>query len=262
MTASANLIGRPPLQSAGAAALAHPAYLGTFHKTGSRMMRRILQDFCASAELKLWLSPPAYWARGEGREPAAGWDICFENHSRFLHSDAPRRPNSRAAIVIRDPRDVIISGAHYHVWSDEEWLHNPRPDLDGVTYHTAINALSSERERMLFELNHAGRNTIGQMLAAQTDDPSVRVFKYEDLVSADRNAVFWEMFAFLGAPERFKEPLETAIRENTLEKQTGRDRHIRSGAPEQWRSVFDDELQDAFLKVFPRALERLGYPPF
>ena len=33
--------------------------------------------------------------------------------------------------MIRDPRDVIVSGYFYHQWTDEPWANEPRPELGG-----------------------------------------------------------------------------------------------------------------------------------
>jgi hypothetical protein len=45
--------------------------------------------------------------------------------------------------VIRDPRDVIVSGANYHCKADEPWLHIPEKRFGGLTYHQKINSLTS-----------------------------------------------------------------------------------------------------------------------
>lgn len=260
--ANARARPRPSLPPKGPAArrwnsaLAHPAYVGTFHKTGTIMMHRVLTQLCATMNWR-------FWSYSHAPEPQDGWEIAFEDHARFVYPGALVRQDFRAAIIVRDPRDVVISGAHYHVWSEEPWLHKPRPGLGGRTYQEAIGALESERERLVFEMKHCALNTVSQMLHVPWDHPHIARVRYEDLVGPDAESHYRALFVHLGVPDDVMDSALDVARRNFLSsKRTQSDRHVRSGRPEEWREVYDADLTATFRAILGDAPEQLGYPPF
>ena len=96
--------------------------VGTHHKTGTIWMQQVFKALSAALDVpKL-----SMWKRAVKRLPAEGrvlgtnWDSAFPTELMaredvlFLH-------------IIRDPRDVLLSGARYHETapaSKEDWLHD------------------------------------------------------------------------------------------------------------------------------------------
>lgn len=230
--------------------------VGTHHKTGTYWLDAIFRDVAARHGLVFFF--------GEQAELPDRWDVFFQNHSRFdlaALSSGDARP-VRGVHLIRDPRDVIVSGCFYHQVSDEPWLLEPSPHLDGRSYREAITALSDPGDRLMFELEHTGRVTLDEMLAWPYGRPGFRELRYESLVH-DRSLVrFRSLFRFLGFPEAAMPGLLAAAwRHSLFSGRVPRSTHVRSGAVGQWRRHFEARHRRRFLELFGDALVRLGYEP-
>ncbi|QYU70815.1 hypothetical protein J4558_12185 [Leptolyngbya sp. 15MV] len=227
--------------------------IGTFHKTGSVLMARLWRDGCKALGLRFW---PMH--AGNRAEPAA-WDVCFEDHSRFP-PEALAKPH-RGALVIRDPRDIIISGAHYHTHSTEGWLHRPKPAFGGLTYQQKINSLPTPEARLLFEMRQVAARTFRDIDAAMRRHPDFHVARFEELVSDPAMRGYRAMFTALGFEGAAQEALRAAARRHSLF--TGRvenPEHVRSGRPGEWRTGFSERVMRAFMEAHGDLPQRWGYP--
>ena len=65
--------------------------------------------------------------------------------------------------MVRDPRDMVISGYFYHKWTTERWVRMPgrmdgkdwgRSDWKGWTYHDILNSVDQE-EGLAIEIHRA-----------------------------------------------------------------------------------------------------------
>ena len=184
--------------------------------------------------------------------------ILLDWNAEFGDVDLP--PRIRGIHLIRDPRDVVVSGAKYHTWSTERWLHEPRDEFGGLSYQEKINRCASADERQLFELDYKAKDTIERMLAF-SDRGVFRTVKYESLIRDD-NMIDWHaILVFLGfrGPELIV-ALEEVYRKSLFGGFDPRSRrHIHDGAVEQWKSSMSLAVQAAFRARFPDALQRLGY---
>ena len=168
----------------------------------------------------------------------------------------------RGALVIRDPRDVVVSGAHYHARSNEPWLHRPRDAFGGRTYQEALLALPDMEARLVFELRQTGGRTIAEMLAARERYPGFAMVRFEDLVTDHELKAFRALFAHLGFPEAAMDRLlAVAERNSVFSGRVKPSLHVRSARPAQWRSEFTPAVLQAVMQRFPDAPERLGYRP-
>jgi hypothetical protein len=229
-------------------------FIGSFHKSGSVLMADIWTRAAERLDLKLW---PMH--DQSVREPDH-WDVCFHWQSDF--GDAPAGVKHKGILVIRDPRDVIISGAHYHCKAAESWLHTPDERLGGMTYQQKINSLPSTEDRLLFELEHAGGETVQEMLAAIKKYPSFRIVKFENLITDYDLMEFHKLFSFLGfrgadIPALLSIAFENSIFSGNVPKSG----HVRSGRPGQWKTDFSPRVLAAFEAAFGDAPRRLGYEP-
>lgn len=230
--------------------LPFPVLIGTHHKTGTMWMERIFLEIARVFGLDLFA--------GAAEDAPARSEIFLEHHSRFPAErlDAPHR----GIHVIRDPRDVIVSGAFYHVKSDEGWLHVPREDLGGRTYAEAISGLERREDRILFEMEHAGGDTIRDMLAWDYGRPEFLEIRYEDLIVDEDLVLFHRIFTHLGFPGDWIPSLLAIARDFSLfSGKIRRSVHIRSGKQKQWAERFRDLHRRRFLELFGDALVRLGY---
>jgi hypothetical protein len=229
--------------------------VGTFHKTGTMLMLGIMRRISNRLGRPMWVR--------NGKVPAQPWDIWFDAHSVF---DGPARDAvHRAAVVIRDPRDVVISGAFYHAGpagaaSGDAWVDLPSPKFGGLTYKQAIQAQPDDEARLLFEMDNMAARTLARMADCAKPRPEVMLVRFEHLVTDTELHAFRAMFEWLGLAGRELEVALAAAREASIFSGNVRSAHVRSGQPEQWRQHFTPALHAAFRQRFGDIAERLGYP--
>ncbi len=194
--------------------------------------------------------------RGPTTDPTAA--IIHDDHSAF--SPALLSGDVFGIHVRRDPRDLLVSAAHYHKRAEEPQLLTPRPDLDGRSYRDHVNALETFEEVLLFEITHsAGRNVRDMVEWDYASSPLAEV-RYEDLVSPRG------VETMADAIERW--PIRSADRTLVLRafehfsalRGAHRDhRHVRDPRSGQWTEHFTPAVQKAFDDAFPGAVSLLGY---
>jgi Sulfotransferase domain len=173
------------------------------------------------------------------------------------------RGDARALHVVRDPRDVLISSMHYHCRAPEKWLDRAEETLGGRSYREALSALASERARLLFEMEHATARNVAAMLGWNRADPKSLETRYETLMHDHDGVLFAAIARHLGFADDAVETCRSVFWEHALCGGSAhlkqRLAHVRSGAVEQWRSVFDRTLGQAFAGRFGDTLIQLGY---
>lgn len=229
----------------GIGQLSLPVLVGLHHKTGTRWMRYIFKTLAATL-----------------RQQGARDLIRVSVHSQFSEQELAR--DFRGFHMIRDPRDVVISGLHYHKKSDEKWLHVPQEEFGGLTYQQKLNSLPSHDEQFFFELNNCAKATISAMAAWRYDDPRFYEARYEDMVNDVKALKFTQALMFLG----FHGPL--MLQGTQLFLATGLfpgkpipegHSHIRNGQAQQWRTDFRRRQGEQFVELLGDCLIRLGYEP-
>jgi len=235
-----------------------PRLIGTYHKAGTVWMRDLFRRYAKKADFPYWDVQ-----RGELADNIER-GIYFQQHmafdgSYFQHS-------FRGLRMIRDPRDIIISGAHYHAKSTEGWLHQPRDDMGGGTYQQRITALDQVADRYRFEMQHVGRETIMSMcqggLSGEMREMLDRRFlsiRYEDLIMDYSGKAFLPAIKWLGLHRKTAIKAYQFVHIDNPEK--GDNAHIRSGRVAQWRDKFDRKLAQEFADQFQGVLEELDYEP-
>jgi hypothetical protein len=239
--------------------------VGTHQKTGTIWMQQVFKALSAALDLPKF----SMWKRAVKRLPSEGrvlgtnWDSAFpqalldRNDVLFLH-------------IIRDPRDVLLSGARYHETASakkEDWLHEPRADFDGLTYQQKLLSVADPEERILFEMEHKHAETLQQMLDWDYANPNSIEWRYEDLI-ADTDCTL-----FRGALTRFglsPEGVEAGVKafwDNSLfggmadpsQRKAAVASHVSSGAARQWPEKMTRRVAKAYCDRFGDALITLGY---
>jgi Sulfotransferase domain len=223
------------------------------HKAGTSWFHHVL------SAVARWYGLRYEMCTQEELSPAA--DVFFEDHSRINRSTLSPY---RGAHLIRDPRDIVVSGYFYHLWTTEEWVHTVKPEFGNRSYLEHLNSLSQE-EGLLVEMKRFADDDLPDMVEWDYHDPNFIEVRYEDLI-ADWTSEFRRTFRHYGfTPKAIEKSLRLA-QPFSFENQAGRKigevqakSHLRSGRAGQWMDVFGDRHRRLGKELLGAALIRLGY---
>lgn len=240
--------------------------VGTHHKTGTLWMRWVFRKLAGELGLP-FLTGTGLRALGDlpedRRAVLCNWSSKFS--ARLLDRD-----DVRVLHMIRDPRDVLLSGMAFHRRAGPEheaFLHRPRADLGGRTYQEHLNALPDISARLLFEMRETHAQTLAQMLAWDYGRDNSAEATYEVLIRDFRGHVFSEILHFLGF-SRSEVRLGTEIflkhslfgdMQHALENPRQFDVHIASGLPARWKTELPRDVAEVYAAEYGPALVTLGY---
>lgn len=193
---------------------------------------------------------PAFLVNWHGWFPRAIWD---NPAARFFH-------------VIRDLRDILLSGWQYHQTAGpkgEKFLHTERADLGGKTYQEALNGIADKDAQILFEMREKHAVTVQEMLDWPYDDPRQITLGYEDLMQDHECSLFKSALRHLGFDHVAVEQGAKAFWNKSLfggqSKEQARQGHVQSGAISRWAKELPYAVGVAYEHEYGAALKRLGY---
>ena len=210
--------------------------------------------------------------------PPAGPRVYVDDHSKIDLSELTQP--YRGSHMIRDPRDMVVSGYHYHLWTDEPWANTkisefgpdisnywpllPVNDISHLSYKEYLNSLDRE-DGLMAEIQRASSVDIRDVMTWNYEDENILNFKYEDIMQ-DEEGTFRKIFSFYGFKEEAVSYCTRKAMEFSFSRQTENDdgkvnekTHLRSGKLEQWRTEFSDSHKDYFKKLHGQDLIELGY---
>jgi hypothetical protein len=231
----------------------------TFHKCGSQWVRDVLTDPeivalngipMERAGVNLFVEP---WP---AQNPGTFIGPIYNASSKLW--SANRGSEDRAIIVLRDPRDRLVS-----------WVIS-------MAYSHGLDPFTLEIFRELFvELDAQKRLLLGLYELRRVSDLLYSWANYEstgqdyittyEKLSMDELGEFRRIVTFLGwnIPES---TLAAVVHRHSFFERSGRERghtnihsHFRRGVPGDWRNHFDRGLGRAFEMLFPNLLLELGY---
>ena len=245
-------------------------FVGTHHKTGTMWMFNIFQTFAERAGLPvLNFSEHCRSLDLAGKrcdQLLVGYGLAFDgivlaDHAEGFRTAASLLPDERKRMfhVVRDPRDIAISAANYHVRSDEPWLHVPRADFGGMTYQERITSYDALEDRVLFEVEHSTAATVHE-IRSLLGVPGIEIFRYEDFMQAPET--FRKLFEFCGFHQDYYQLFELAVKEHSFfgEASAESSDHASDGRIEQWREKLSPATKKAIEAAFGDVISRLGYP--
>ena len=263
-TAPVIQIFRHPFDNNGKKLIIHCSH----HKAGTRWFSAILRSIAKYYGLSFTNSIDSFLHNNT--------DIFMENHSRVDFSLLTS--NYRASHIIRDPRDIVISSYHYHLWTKESWAHIPMKSLSEnmkikwsdlplnefghLTYQQYLNTLTEE-EGLLAEMKRT--SAISEMHNWNYENKNCIELKYESLIKNEEKH-FRNVFEHYGFN---KDAINTALKfvtQHSFKNRsgrklgvTGKESHFRSGLAEQWKDTYSDRLKTHFKKRYGDTLIKLGY---
>ena len=170
----------------------------------------------------------------------------------------------RASHMVRDPRDIVVSGYHYHLWTKERWVHIPMEEYGGKTYQEYLNELD-QAEGIATEIRRQSGIMFKGMAAWDYAQPEFLELRYEEVI-ADEETWFTRLFRHYGFTEAAIAESVSIARAFSFSKITGRKigeqqqgDHLRSGRHGQWRDEFTPEHIALFKELTGDLVVRLGY---
>lgn len=182
---------------------------------------------------------------------------CFGGYRLFPESPMPLVETARAVLLVRDPRDAVVS--LYYSARDS----HPVPDAEGAV-----------RERILTRREHARRTSIdqwvienhGAVIEAMTGyvaqsfqtRPNVAIYRYEDIIFRKR-AWIGDMLAWYGweVPETVVADVVTKF--DVIPKKADPGKHIRQVHPGNHRSELKPATVERLNAGFEHLLRIFGY---
>ncbi len=244
--------------------------VGTHHKTGTHWLRHIFRIFCEKSGKQFVFFPKVAREAGLTDENAKiifftglcaiGYDVFFEEHCIGFKTAAEKLGEDRFKCfhIVRDPRDIMISGANYHLNAKEEWLLQPDEAFAGKTYQEKINEYISLDDRVLFEAEHCGLATVKE-IAQTLMVPNIQTFRYEDLMND--LGLFDGIFEFCEFEqdnlETFRKVVEQQSITGGLDK--SKVKAINDGSNQQWKRKLKDSTIQVLNEKFGNLIKVLGY---
>lgn len=227
--------------------------VGTFHKTGSVWMMHLIHEFTQKMNYNFVTVAMRDITENDIDGPRDG--VLFDYQSIF--SDPLQLTNSyKGFVVIRHPKDQIISATRYHKESSEYWLHYPLEIFNGKTYQEMINSFDNWSDQILFEMRNASRRNTNSMV--NFHDPRFIKIKYEDLIDNYPNPESLELiYNHLEFSQIERQNFTEAYQETHMNNSINE--HIIDGTTNQWATMWPEELNNAYERIYGNVEERLGY---
>lgn len=227
-------------------------FVGTHHKVMTTYFSAVLPLLGFGLRLpheKVYLSPPSASAR-----------LVLAMHSKL---DLPQLAPYRGVHIMRDPRDMIVSGYHYHKWTYETWAR--RPDDNGISYQQKLNSMDKDAGLFL-EIDHFIFFYRTMLENWDMADPDTLELSYDDLMGADRDQRYHDIFAHLGLEGRdldlavnLMRLFEAGSRSGLKSGKTAEKSHMRSGRSGQWKAELSADHIAYIEEELGPVLRKFGY---
>jgi hypothetical protein len=169
----------------------------------------------------------------------------------------------RGVHVMRDPRDMIVSGYHYHKWTHEIWVH--RLDENGESYQDKLNRLD-KTAGLFLEIDHFIFFYRDALEAWDMNNPAMLEVSYEALMGSEKRALYHDIFAHLGFEGRELELAVELMKLFEAESRTGKasgtvnqKSHVRSGKSRQWETELEPQHLAYIEQQLGSVLRKFGY---
>ena len=231
---------------------------GAHHKAATSLFNRIYQkisdQFCWKYEV----------SSKNKRFPDSDTDIFLHYSSNFDFSLLGPYVGTH---LIRDPRDMIVSGYYYHLWCNEIWCNKSIDHFNGKSYQEILNSLNPE-DGIMFEMSNdhgSFKRTASLMMNWNYNNPYILELKFEDIIN-DIESHFLRIFKHYRFNKKQTKSAMYVVNQCKFENITGRlkgnenpKNHFRKGISGDWKNHFNESHKQAFKKLYPGLLEKLGY---
>lgn len=200
------------------------------------------------------------WIDNQIDELKVDSDVIVLDHSDLVSQTIEPCTGSH---LVRDFRDVVVSGYYYHLWTDEEWAQTPAAKYGSLSYKQYLNSLS-KHDGLLAEIERlADYSKERRIRDWDFKHPRFLELKYETVFGNEEQA-FRALFRHYGFT---KEAIDVSTRvaatfsfNEVAKKHDSRQKsHTRSGRSGQWVNEFDREHKESFKDQLGDLLIRADY---
>jgi hypothetical protein len=240
----------------GPAVLVHCAH----HKIGTVWFQRVLSTVAGFYGLHFTEVPASSGTHRSGGGIGPDVDIAVYDRANDFRPQELAHREYRGSHLIRDPRDVVVSGYHYHLRTDEPWVHEPKERYGGLGYQAFLRGLD-EHDGLMAEIDRAARSTLAEMGDWPYGRPGFLELRYEDVVD-DETAIFTRLFRFYGFNDPAVERGLSIVAQFSRQHGPGAgdaDPHVRSGEPGEWRRYLGADHVARMKERTGDLVVRLGY---
>lgn len=223
----------------------------THHKCGTNWIFKILKEIANEFNLK--------FQRCEQYKLKNNTDIWLQHHSDVDFIQLPPYVGSH---MIRDPRDIIISGYFYHLWTKEEWCNQPKDNYSFRSYQQVLQGLS-QQDGILFEIK-SRLKIMKNLINWDYNNPNILEMRYEDFIFNNQNFIkLFEKYGF--SNQQIKCAYKIAEKnsfQNLTKRKLGeekRNKLLRQGMPNDWKNYFTEKHKVEFKRLYQDVLIKLKY---
>ncbi len=186
-------------------------------------------------------------------------------------------PNYKGSHFIRDPRDLIVSGYKYHLWTQESWCNNSNFNWKNIINHPYfLEYVAKDKNELPHNisyknyLNKFDKETgiilelirlqphLTKMQTWNFNNSNIIEKKYEDIIGNEIEC-FRDIFVHYGfCPEMITRGLQI-VEMYSLKNRPKTDKHIRKGLSSQWMLEFSPFHKRLFKELTGNLLITLGY---
>ncbi|MGX7672363.1 sulfotransferase domain-containing protein [Plantactinospora sp. DSM 117369] len=237
-------------------------YHCTIRKTASQWVKALFSDpvVYRYSGLLPYDPRPYKWRYPEALPPNRVVSSLFISYKGFMN--LPKPDPYRAFFVLRDPRDIVVSGYFSYRSS-----HTAMGDVLQVR---KVLQEKPFKEGLLHVIDHLAAKGTFRSLRSWATAPkteAIGLFRYEDLTGEQQLEEVGRLMRHCGIPIP---PSELAALVSRYSFSTMRRRveapgsvsHYRKGKSGDWRNHFDDDVYEAFAAEVGDLVEVLGYPPY
>lgn len=198
--------------------------------------------------------------------------LCLNNHpaQTFL------LPNYVGSHIVRDPRDLLVSGYKYHLWSEESWVNIPISNAMSKKLKINKYGLHLKQDESYRQLLNRVDKDLGyqlefnwrqphftQMQNWDYENPNIIEVKYEDIFQ-NENVWFQKIFKHYGVPDILLDVCLKIVEKHSfkvLQKQgnIGDKKHARIGSPGQWKEELPGTVAKKLLYKYTPLMTKLNY---
>ncbi len=219
------------------------------HKSGTVWFRQVILEVTRAYGLR--------FRAGTRATVSPEADVVFFDDAGKYRRDALGDRPFRGSHLVRDPRDLVVSGYEYHLVTTEEWATAPQGHFGGVSYQDYLRSMS-EADGLMAEITWLTTPVTQAMAAWDYTQPEFLELRYEDVLQ-DEAGAFERLFRWYGFDDRAVAAGVAAAERLSLRQGGAKSGHVRSGAPGEWRTRLGPDHLARFKEVTGDLVVRLGY---